>query len=248
MSKYTDSIVSLKNDLTPEQHKAYTESYKRFKEGKKTKQSDPEPMSDEYKAYLKKLKEPTITTPKREEVVQVIWSKLNKRAVNGNFEPTAAQRVLMNDLFAHFSHSNNNKGYCLIGGYGCGKTELMKAFVSTRFQPYDYLKSGRNCMITSAIEMIDYYNKDSNFDKYLETNIYIDDFGTEQRAKYMSKDEEPILSKFLELWYMKNRDKNLYITTNLSIDEIQSKYGGRVYSRLNELCQFIELSGKDFRV
>jgi len=241
-----DKVIRIKDTLT-DLYEGYGKSYERFKNSGKPVKKETEPMSDEYKKYVEKLNQPTITTPTKQGIVKCILDKLHKRAVNGSFEPTESQRGLMNEFFKHFASKENKKGYCLIGGYGCGKTEIMKAFVSTRFHPFDYLKSERLCMMTSAIEMVDHYNTDNNFNRHLETNLYIDDFGSEQRAKFMAKDDEPILSKFLEMWYMKNRDKNLYLTTNLSPEEIQNKYGGRVYSRLNELCEFMQLNGEDFR-
>lgn len=229
----------------------YKESFSKFKErlanGGELKKEE-QPMSEEYRAYIEKLNTPTITSPTKEDVIKSIWYKLNLKANDGKFEPNDIQRALMNDLFKHFSASNRTKGICLIGSYGVGKTEIMKAFTSTRFHEFDYLKSGKNCHITSAIQMVEHYNSDKNFNIFFGNNLYIDDFGSEQRAAFMAKDEEPILSKFLELWYIKRENFNLYITTNMDASELQAKYGGRVYSRLSQLCEFKKISGKDFRI
>lgn len=225
-------------------------SYEKFKErqdnGGELKR-EPQPMSQEMKDYLEKLKKPTIITPTQEQVIQIIWSKLNKRANDGKFDPTNKQSEVMNFLFKHFAGDEQKKGVCLIGTYGCGKTEILKAFITTRFKPFNYLSAKKNCLTTSSIEMVDYYNKDQNFDKFFENHLYIDDFGSEQRAKYMAKDEEPILSKFLELWYLRRGEYRLYLTTNLGVEELRKKYGGRVLSRLKQLCDFIELKENDQR-
>ena len=211
------------------------------------KPSEKTPMSQEYKDYIEKMKTSTVITPKQEDVVSGIWTQLHKRANNGEFIPSEKQKHCMNFLFKYFSIQNSKKGVCIIGSYGSGKTELMKAFCTTRFHQYDAMKSGYVCHITSSIEMVDYYNKDSNFDKFFENNLYIDDFGSEQKAKYMSKDAEPILSKFIELWYIKCRDKRLFITTNLSTKELKEMYGARVYSRLKGTVDFKVLNDKDHR-
>jgi|GEM_PF-4325743 DNA replication protein DnaC len=233
------------NDIDKAMQTSFAKFQQRLKNGGDLPR-EKQPMSDEYKAYIEKVNTPTIHTPTREEVVKNIWYKLNARANDNKFVPTVNQKELMNYLFEYFSRGQK-KGICLIGNYGAGKTEIMKAFSTTRFYPYDYLKSGKICHLTSAIEMVDYYNSDNNFDKFFENNLYIDDFGAEQRAKYMAKGEDPVLSKFLELWYIRCRDSSLFITTNLSRDELKEKYGARVFSRMEGMMEFIELNGLDFR-
>ena len=41
--------------------------------------------------------------------------------------------------------------------------------------------------------------------------------------------------------------KRLFITTNLSAPEIDARYGGRVLSRLKDLCVPVRFTGKDKR-
>ncbi len=229
----------------------YLKSFEKFKDrmsNLNATSKDSQPMSDEYKAYIDKVNTPTLRTPTKEEIVKEIWHKLNRRSLNGSFKPSDKQTNLMNYLFAHFAKLGKAKGILLSGSYGVGKTELMKAFSSTRFFEYDYLKSGNNIHLVSSIEMVNHYNKDKNFDKYFGNNLYIDDFGREQRADYMAKDDEPILCKFLETWYITRGNFNLYITTNLDAEEIHNKYGGVIYSRLSQLCEFKKIDDKDFRM
>ena len=233
-SKYEDSFVKFKDRLTSNVLK-----------GKST-----EPMSDEYKEYIKRLKSDNVIIPIQEHIYFEIKRKLNINAIGGEFKASQNQSNLMNMLFKYFLHQDSTidtkKGICLLGTFGSGKTEIMRAFTLTHFhehKPYE-----KPCKVTSAIEMIDHYNNETNFNTYFENNIYIDDLGSEQRAKYMSKEEDPILSKFFELWYLRKGLK-LYLTTNLSMQELSDKYGGRVYSRLHELCNFIELDEQtDFRL
>lgn len=227
------------------------ESFLRFQNRRKNggRPKKIEPMSEAEKKYWQKVAEDPLYYPNKQEIIRSINRKLHKKARNGHFEATKGQSNILNGLFEFFAKESglkDTKGLFLIGPYGCGKTEIMKAFCTTHFKPYNPA-TDKTCHITSSIQMVDYFNEDGNFNKYFGNNLYIDDLGSEQRAKYMSKDEDPILSKFLELWHMKDEYK-LFITTNLSKEEIESKYGGRVYSRLHELCNFITINDeKDFR-
>ena len=209
------------------------------------------PPSKEYVDYIQKLKEDPTHTPSSEEIFYSIVNKLNRHANGGQFIPTEKQSQLMNLLYQYFmnmeSQLDKTKGVCMFGSFGAGKTEIMRAFTLTHFKPFNPTMYAKPCLVTSSIEMVDHYNKETNFDKYFENHLYIDDFGSEQRAKFMTKDAEPILSKFLELWYMR-RNKRLYLTSNLNKQELKDKYGGRVFSRLHQLCNFIELNEKDFRI
>lgn len=202
--------------------------------------------------YAEKLSQDPNIEYTKEQLLKIIWLKLNQKAVNGIFKPTEIQSAIMNDLFKYFMGKEDTpldvkKGVLLIGSYGAGKTEIMRAFCTTQFGKFNPQRNEKACVMTSAIEMVDHYNKESDFNHYYKNNLYIDDFGSEQRAKYMAKDAEPILTKFLELWYMKSKHK-LYITTNATKEELQEKYGGRVFSRLHQLCTFTTIKERDFRV
>lgn len=226
--------------------KKYSEYESSFKKSKG--EIEQKPMSKIEREYWDKVAEDPLHYPDKQEIIASLIRKLNKRARNGKFKATDNQSGLIKVLYDYFngdSSLDGKKGFLISGPYGCGKTEIMKAFCTTHFKPFNPA-TDKICHITSSIEMIEGYNQDKNFNRYFNNNLYIDDFGSEQRANFMAKDEDPILSKFLELWYMK-REHRLFITTNLSKEEVELKYGGRVYSRLHDLCNFITFKEKDFR-
>lgn len=225
----------------------YQESFMRFQEMMGNPYRDTSPKkepSPEFIEYCKKLKEDNSIQLSYEQIGQRIYTLLHRNAKGGVFRPSEKQKNLLNHFWKHFKN-DEEKGILLYGSFGSGKTEMLKAFALTPFNKFNPFE--KQCRIISAIEMIDHYNGESNFEKFLDKNLYIDDLGSEQRAKFMSKDDDPILSKFFELWYMR-RNHKLYITSNLSKDELHDKYGGRVYSRLHELCTFIEFNDKDYRL
>lgn len=205
--------------------------------------------SPEFLEYIERVKaDPSIELNMEQRFAQ-IRSKLDRMSHHEEFKPSSKQATLMNMLWQYFHHQgslDSRKGILLIGGMGCGKSTIMKAFCTTHFTKFIPGQDPHPVQITSAIAMIDYYNDQGNFEQFLSRDLYIDDFGSEQRAKYMSKDDDPILSKFLERFY--STGNRVFATTNLNKEELLDKYGRRVYSRLHELCNIIEMQDKDFRM
>lgn len=75
--------------------------------------------------------------------------------------------------------------------------------------------------------------------------IVFDDFGTERRSDYMDEGIQAIV----EIRYKAN--KPLVITSNKSPDELKECADikqARVYDRIFELCQFVEVGGQDKRL
>ncbi|KAJ50155.1 DNA replication protein DnaC [Clostridium tetanomorphum] len=71
--------------------------------------------------------------------------------------------------------------------------------------------------------------------------LIIDDLGTEEDNKWTRAMIYQIVEK------RNNSRLPLIITTNMSINKIVERYDYRTYSRLKEMCFFIENTGKDIR-
>lgn len=71
--------------------------------------------------------------------------------------------------------------------------------------------------------------------------LIIDDLGTEEDNKWTRAIIYQIIEK------RNNSRLPLVITTNMSINKIVERYDYRTYSRLKEMCFFIENTGKDIR-
>jgi DNA replication protein DnaC len=76
----------------------------------------------------------------------------------------------------------------------------------------------------------------------------IDDVGSEAVPVKYYGTEINWFKDFIETIYLKQTNySNVIITTNLGGEEIEKLYGYRVRSRLREMFNVIELTGKDLR-
>lgn len=149
-----------------------------------------------------------------------------------------------------------NKGLFLVGNFGVGKTWLMKLFAKNQRQVF---------FLRSAKELANFYEKEGeeNFYQFLEpfknptndsslfyhkeSGLCIDDLGTED-LKVHYGNRKNVIGDLLETRYSKgNMGLMLHATSNLTIDNLEQFYGGRVLSRLKEQVNLIELKGTDRR-
>ena len=78
-----------------------------------------------------------------------------------------------------------------------------------------------------------------------ETNVVLDDLGAEKPENdYGVRFERA--GEFIANYHTRGKGR-LIISTNLTTAEIDSRYGGRVLSRLKDLCVPLRLTGRDKR-
>jgi hypothetical protein len=145
-----------------------------------------------------------------------------------------------------------NKGLCLSGNVGCGKTVLMKAF-KKMWQKHIIVINTHDLVdkyMTDGVEVLYHYL--GHAEPYCNEPRYLycfDDLGSENTsAKYMGNElnvmERVIISRY-------ERGVSYFIqthfTTNLDGNQIEQKYGTRVRSRLREMVNFIPVPGDDRR-
>lgn len=141
------------------------------------------------------------------------------------------------------------KGLLIIGKNGCGKTTMMNAYheISKKLLPNKsmwFTSVSCNALVSEFESIEDRKTKEYFFKKYNQSNVvYFDDFGTEnESSNYVKKN---LLKDILEERYLKN--KRTYLTTNLQLDEIHIKYGPRVFDRLQQMFNIIQMPGESLR-
>ncbi|MDK2772162.1 MAG: hypothetical protein KYX68_08070 [Flavobacterium sp.] len=148
-----------------------------------------------------------------------------------------------------------NKGLVIVGGFGCGKTSILRVF-----QQIINGSNQVNLKFTTTVNAVSKFEsiEDENMYDFKESlnkgHLIIDDILAEKQASRFGKSElfEEVLFQRLE-----NKKMNTIITMNYdseypnniehAINKL-SRYGGRVFDRILGNFNFIELHGKSFRI
>ncbi|OMP30073.1 hypothetical protein [Mangrovimonas sp. DI 80] len=162
-------------------------------------------------------------------------------------------------LRSDLSKPSFSKGLFIVGGFGIGKTEYMKA-LSDIFKKNVFLECKESRFkIYNAHEIVDMYEScQTPFEKkefkleMMRGVILIDDFGAERVASNYGHVE--LLVEILEKRYALG--KRTYVTCNYlgntndlesTLMEFGERYGGRMYDRFFKMFNFIEFKGKSMR-
>lgn len=150
-----------------------------------------------------------------------------------------------------------SKGIMLAGNFGVGKTWLMKLFSKNIRQVFhiknakeiaDSFESGGEEIINDFIFKHRNPLNDSDAFNQPFAGLCIDDLGTESLKNHFGN-KKNVIGDIVELRYNKgNTGIFFHATTNLSAQQLNDFYGGRVVSRMREIFNFIELTGQDRRV
>jgi len=148
-----------------------------------------------------------------------------------------------------------NKGLIIVGGFGCGKTSILRVF-----QQIINENNQVNLKFTTTVDSVSKFESIENENMYdfkerlYKGHLIIDDLLAEKKASRFGKSElfEEVLFQRLE-----NKKMNSIITMNYDSEHQNnmeyainklSRYGGRVFDRILGNFNFIELHGKSFRI
>lgn len=142
--------------------------------------------------------------------------------------------------------NNSTKNIFIRGKVGIGKSCLLSAILN------NMLERGFNCQYYSAFSLgsvfLKYHTTGIKEREHLLENLFnldlliIDDLGTEPIMKNVS-------IEYLTVLLNERVGKHTIISTNLSLEELQNKYGDRVFSRLTNQAttKLLYLDGDDLR-
>lgn len=158
-----------------------------------------------------------------------------------------------------------DKGILLCGIFGTGKTWMMKLFTKNQRQcfeivdtrelanRYKRLESMNDKSISGDQIFIEYGSQKKNavedpsvfYQPYL--GLCFDDLGNED-VKNSYGNKRNLIAELIEMRYAeKSYGVSFHATTNLTAEQIEQYYGGRVKSRMRQIFNFIELPGNDRR-
>jgi len=141
----------------------------------------------------------------------------------------------------------DKKHLLVTGASGVGKTRLMKGLQADTIGHGNRVKFWKSedlrKIIIRANMIYDGIDAEAKTE-LLETKAFdlviIDDLGTEQKTE----------SDAFVVWFcdfLDSKTGKLAITSNLNLQAINTRYGDRIYSRILDGSQLIEIKGRDYR-
>lgn len=150
---------------------------------------------------------------------------------------------------------DENKGIRLYGNAGTGKTTLFK--IMEQYRKIDNvmlinlkqkLKIPYAILINSSRKMVADFQENGyeGIEHYFNrTVLCIDDLGSEETTAKHYGTKCEVLNEIIETRY--TNSLITHVSTNLNGEQTLNKYGERVYSRLKEMCNSVEITGTDLR-
>lgn len=139
------------------------------------------------------------------------------------------------------SNLKQGKGIFLIGGTGTGKTYILWALVN-HFDSNEYTVNNFVELLSQMRE----YSRDGSYYEQLKGFTrkirFIDDIGAEKSSDFSHEMLYLIINRFYE------NEQQVFLSSNLSLEEFKERYGDRILSRISEMCGIIELTGEDRRI
>jgi DNA replication protein DnaC len=182
---------------------------------------------------------------------------------NKEFVIDEENRVVVNHLAKYFSNDTDfnkgefslQKGIMIMGNVGTGKSWLMAFFQKNKKRCFtiqscnqisdDYLiyKEDTERIYSTPIEK-PLHDTAVFFQKHI--GYCFDDLGTEQ-LKNSFGNKKDVMADILFSVYNKKDYTKFHVTTNLNKQDLEERYGSRLFSRFNEMFNIFIYDGKDRR-
>lgn len=147
------------------------------------------------------------------------------------------------------SERGDNRGLFLYGNCGTGKTMFLTKFVRVKFRTAtDIQKRYAGKGLTQEWEEWVHGHYNDTYVHLPPEPIIIDDLGTEPTSKRFGETREileAVISARYKYW--QQSDISTHITSNLSGQQLDAKYGRRITDRIREMCVPIKFEGRSAR-
>ncbi len=180
------------------------------------------------------------------------------KAADFEFKEYDFQKEYIHELLAYFGGFHDKlryldptkKAIIVMGGYGLGKTFLLRCFASNPYQSFHFVRAKElEEMVRNGnfehFQSIAYtwIKPASTADYYRQSKLalYVDDMGTEETEVKSYGNTNNVIQMIIEHRYEKMRyhkGLNLILSTNDSAETIRKKYGERAFDRLKEIATF----------
>ena len=131
---------------------------------------------------------------------------------------------------------NSGRGLFLTGTCGCGKTHLLKTLFKF---PFSSPKYWVDCGDPTSVWLLD-PKQNSRFTEMLSTNLFLDDLGTEIKVEYGRRSDW--VGEFIRMYHARGT-RRLFISTNLTGEQLLDKYDLRIADRIMDMCVVCRMSG-----
>jgi DNA replication protein DnaC len=184
------------------------------------------------------------------------------REHNRSFAKDGNMVDVLNDLVRYFIGSPDsrlalNKGICLWGDVGIGKTFLfyciskMIEVLEARYKQAEIYATSRQFRTIHAVVMVIEVAQKKSLDvlkKYEVGNLLIDDLGQDSTHKLYGNETDILADVITQRYIHYQRTKQItHATTNLNPRLWKERYGTRVESRLYDMFNVVGVSGEDKR-
>ncbi len=188
--------------------------------------------------YLKFFTE--VACRKTERIKKYYAYELIRTGLKAKFGDKAVWLQQYDDIVEWLKDS---KGYgiLVIGDKGLGKSVICRDLIPAILNENCHECGSERCLVTTA------YNLASNGDElnlHSPKFIMIDDVGTEGEFVKFGVHR----NMFMEtVDFAEQHGKGLILTSNLTIEQLNKKYGERTTDRLKSLCRLVKIEGDSLR-
>ena len=203
-------------------------------------------MDDRDEVLQKEIERQRIEAKRKQAEQLWLNSNVGKRFANATLDGYTGDLKALNACTDWVNNHGEGEGLVLCGKYGVGKTHLATATARKAMEEHGYTIwfstfAGMLQELKSAYGYSDDFARKMRKYKTVDL-LVIDDLGKESLTPWGSETLFTIIDERYR------NMKSLIITTNLMPNELSKHIDEAIMSRLAEMCKFIKVEGKDYRI